>query len=217
MNVRYLCLPELTRLALAAGDHDTAVAAARTCQAETDLAPTAGRLAAARRCRGLLERTPALLLAAADHYRACGRRLELANTLEDASVLFGEAGDLPAARAAFTEAVDVYTGLGADWDIRRADTRTRPYGIRRGQRGRRDRPTTGWDSLTPTELKVAHLVASGSSNPDIASALFLSRRTVQTHVSHILAKLGAHSRSQIAREAAHHPANAADAPHGSGS
>jgi DNA-binding NarL/FixJ family response regulator len=49
---------------------------------------------------------------------------------------------------------------------------------------------------------VAGLVAQGMSNPQIAAQLFLSRRTVQTHVSHILAKLNLSSRIDIAREAA---------------
>jgi hypothetical protein len=44
----------------------------------------------------------------------------------------------------------------------------------------------------------------GRSNPDIAAELFLSRNTVQTHVSHILAKLGAQSRVEIAAEARRH-------------
>jgi DNA-binding CsgD family transcriptional regulator len=65
--------------------------------------------------------------------------------------------------------------------------------------------------LTPTELKVAHLVADSQSNPDIAGRLFLSGRTVEVHVSHILTKLDARSRVEIAREtAAHRPA--ADRP-----
>jgi DNA-binding CsgD family transcriptional regulator len=55
-------------------------------------------------------------------------------------------------------------------------------------------------------MKVAYLVADGRSNPDVAAALFLSRNTVQTHVSHILAKLGARSRAEIIREAVRHPA-----------
>ncbi len=50
-------------------------------------------------------------------------------------------------------------------------------------------------------MKVAYLVAEGRSNPDVAAALFLSRNTVQTHVSHILAKLGARSRAEIIGEA----------------
>jgi DNA-binding NarL/FixJ family response regulator len=91
--------------------------------------------------------------------------------------------------------------LGAHWDIRRADSRYRALGIRRGRRDARRRPKTGWDALSPTELTVARLVAEGRSNPDIATELFLSRRTVQTHVSHIFAKLGLNSRCQVAREA----------------
>jgi DNA-binding NarL/FixJ family response regulator len=51
---------------------------------------------------------------------------------------------------------------------------------------------------------VAELVATGISNPDIASRLFLSRNTVQTHVSHILAKLGARSRAEIIRQSLEH-------------
>jgi len=74
--------------------------------------------------------------------------------------------------------------------------------VRRGRRSGRVRPGTGWEALTPAEVKIALLVAEGSSNPEIADLLFLSPRTVQTHVSHILAKLGLRSRSEIAREAA---------------
>ena len=58
----------------------------------------------------------------------------------------------------------------------------------------------GWDSLTPTEVKITEMVAQGLSNPQIAAKLFLSRRTVGTHVSHILSKLDVHSRIDIARE-----------------
>jgi DNA-binding NarL/FixJ family response regulator len=116
--------------------------------------------------------------------------------LEDAAVVLAGREDLRRARAAHAEAVEIYTGLGADWDLLRLATRLRPYGLRRP--GSRRRPATGWDALTATEQKVARLVAAGSSNPDIASDLFLSRRTVEVHVSHILAKLGARSRIELA-------------------
>jgi DNA-binding CsgD family transcriptional regulator len=83
-----------------------------------------------------------------------------------------------------------------------ADGRLRPYGIRRGVRGRRpQRAAFGWEALTTTEVKVAVLVARGDSTPDIARGMFLSRRTVQTHISRILAKLGAKGRVEIVREA----------------
>jgi DNA-binding CsgD family transcriptional regulator len=72
-------------------------------------------------------------------------------------------------------------------------------GVGRGRGGDR-----GWEALTPTELKITALVAAGNANPDIAAELFLSRRTVEGHISHILTKLDARSRVDIARLAAHH-------------
>jgi DNA-binding NarL/FixJ family response regulator len=56
-------------------------------------------------------------------------------------------------------------------------------------------------SLTPTERDVARLVADGLANTDIATRLFISPRTVQSHLSHIYAKLGITSRVQLARQA----------------
>jgi DNA-binding CsgD family transcriptional regulator len=92
--------------------------------------------------------------------------------------------------------------MSARWDIRRADSRLRPFGIRRGARGPRgQRPDSGWAALTPTEVKIAAMIARGDSTSEIARGMSLSRRTVQTYISHILAKLGARSRVEIAREA----------------
>src|SRR6266508_2277860 len=68
-------------------------------------------------------------------------------------------------------------------------------------RGERKRPTTGWASLTPSELEVARLVGEHLSNPEIAARLFVSRATVKTHLVHIFAKLGVDSRSALAAEA----------------
>ncbi|MCV7125223.1 LuxR family transcriptional regulator [Mycobacterium lacus] len=73
------------------------------------------------------------------------------------------------------------------------------------QRGRswRKRTATGWESLTPTETDVVRLVSEGLANKDIATRLFVSRRTVQTHLTHIYTKLGITSRVQLAQAAAH--------------
>ena len=71
-------------------------------------------------------------------------------------------------------------------------------------RGQRKRPTSGWASLTPTEHDVVQLVSEGLTNNDIATRLFVSPRTVQTHLTHVYAKLGLSSRVQLAQEAARH-------------
>jgi DNA-binding CsgD family transcriptional regulator len=69
-------------------------------------------------------------------------------------------------------------------------------------RGERKRPSTGWASLTPTELDVVRLVADGLANKEIAEKLFVSPRTVQAHLTHVYRKLGTSSRVQVAKEAA---------------
>jgi DNA-binding CsgD family transcriptional regulator len=56
--------------------------------------------------------------------------------------------------------------------------------------------------LTPTELDVVGLVKEGLGNRDIAGRLFISHRTVQTHLTHVYAKLGIASRVQLMAEAA---------------
>jgi DNA-binding CsgD family transcriptional regulator len=80
--------------------------------------------------------------------------------------------------------------------------------IRYAQRGRgeRKRPRSGWASLTPTEHDVLRLVCEGLSNKDIAAQLFVSPRTVQTHLTHVYAKLGLTSRVELVQEAARHTA-----------
>jgi DNA-binding CsgD family transcriptional regulator len=71
-------------------------------------------------------------------------------------------------------------------------------------RGQRKRPSSGWASLTPTERDVVRLVGEGLANNDIAARLFVSPRTVQSHLTHVYTKLGLTSRVQLAQEAARH-------------
>jgi DNA-binding NarL/FixJ family response regulator len=97
-----------------------------------------------------------------------------------------------------TEALQLYESLGAHWDLARLRARLRTVGVRLGARDPREHAQTGWESLTESERRVVDLVAEGMSNPAIATRLFLSRRTVESHVSHALAKLGLASRVELA-------------------
>ena len=203
MTLVHQWLPDLVRLALSAGDQRTAEAAAQACLAEAKAeAPPARAFAASLRCQGLLESDPGPLRDVVAHYRKVGPAVELPAALEDLAVVLAQHGYEEAARSALNEAVGMYEDLQARWDIRRAEGRLRPHGIKRGVHGRRAaRAAFGWEALTSTEVKIAALVARGESTSDIARGMFLSRRTVQTYISHILAKLGAKSRAEIAREA----------------
>jgi len=160
------------------------------------------RQANALYCRGLLDHDAALLLTAAERYGDAGRPLLRAKALEAAAGYFVAAEDRGQARAAFTQAVEVYSDLGAAGDVARLQATFRAHGIRRGPHAKHRQARSGWDSLTATEIKIAAFVQEGLSNPEIAARLLLSRRTVGTHVSHILKKLDVNSRTDIAREAA---------------
>jgi predicted ATPase/DNA-binding CsgD family transcriptional regulator len=96
--------------------------------------------------------------------------------------------------AAFGQALDEGAALTLDDAV--------TYALR--GRGERGRPSIGWLSLTPAELDVARLVAEGLANKEIAARLFISPRTVQTHLTHMYGKLGITSRVQLAQEAARH-------------
>jgi DNA-binding CsgD family transcriptional regulator len=203
MTLIHQWLPDLVRLAIAAGDGRMARAAAQACDAEAAAETVPARAAAASlRCRGLLRSDPGPLRDAVAHHRSRGPAVQLPAALEDLAVVLAQRGRVDEAKAALNEAVSLYEDLDAHWDIRRADSRLRAHGIRRGVRGRRpSRPASGWEALTPTELRIATMVAGGASTPDIARGMFLSRRTVQSYISHILAKLGAKGRVDIVREA----------------
>ncbi len=193
---------DAVRLAAQIGDLGTAKAIAGHAVALAAESEIPHRQANALYCSGLLDHDATRLLAAADRYSDATRPLLSATALEAAAGDFVCTGDRDQARAAFTRAVEIYTSLGAVTDVARLRTRFRAHGIRRAPHAKHRQARSGWDSLTPAETKIAALVEGGLTNPEIAAKLFLSRRTVATHVSHILKKLDVHSRIDIAREAA---------------
>ncbi|MGB0092812.1 MAG: helix-turn-helix transcriptional regulator, partial [Solirubrobacteraceae bacterium] len=65
-----------------------------------------------------------------------------------------------------------------------------------GARPRRS-AISGIDSLTPAEHRVAALAAQGHSNPQIAQQLYITRRTVETHLTHVFQKLDLSTRAEL--------------------
>jgi DNA-binding CsgD family transcriptional regulator len=195
-------LADAVRLATTIGSLGTAKAVAGHAEALAAESEIPHRQANALYCRGLLDHDAARLLRAAERYGDASRPLLAAKALEAAAGDFVRADDRGQARTAFTRSVEIYASLGAATDVARLQARFRAHGIRRGPHTKHRQARSGWDSLTPAETKIAALVQTGLSNPEIAARLFLSRRTVATHVSHILKKLDVHSRIDIAREAA---------------
>lgn len=198
IDPRFIVLPTLAQMAWRLGQGPLVRHAADLITQDTWEMSFPGVEALARWCHALADDDSGTLLEVAQYLRGVGNQIDLANALEDAAVLEARADRREAARAAVTEAIDVYSGLGAIWDARRARTRLRAEGLQIGARGPRKRPSTGPAALTPTEQQIAQLVARGGSNTEIAECLVLSRRTVEVHVSHILAKLQISSRREVA-------------------
>jgi len=166
--------------------------------------------ASAARARGLASGDADALLEALAACRASVRRHEHARAAEDAAIALAEQGRRQEAARAAAEALTVQDALGLPWEAARCRAALRRAGLRPALPGRRSRPTAGWQALTATERRVAELVADGLSNPDVAERLFLSRRTVESHVSHILGKLRLASRRELIATAARRGAASAE-------
>ena len=155
-----------------------------------------------------------------------------ADVLDELALLAAHAGDSPRAARLAAAADSARTRLGCapwpgtgerfeaalaglpagerdgDWEAAWAQGQALPLieaiaYARRG-RGARNRPLTGWASLTPIELAVARLAASGISNPEIAARLFIARGTVKVHLSNAYRKLDVANRTELAAAMANH-------------
>ena len=149
--------------------------------------------------RGMLGADPDAIEDAAAELAGAGRLTAEAFAREELACAAAAAGDRDRATAALDTALAGYQWIGAIPDRDRALGRARALGMRRGSRKAHRDASFGWDSLTATETRIAELVRDGMTNREIGTRLFVSPRTVQTHVSHILQKTGLRSRVEIAR------------------
>lgn len=143
-------------------------------------------------CAALADDDAKLLQKAVEMLRGTRRRVDLASACE-------EAGAAANSTDLLSEALGLYEGLGARRDAARTLARLRAIGARPGRRGPRRHPTTGWASLTPTERRIAELISEGLLYKEVAERLVISRRTVETHVSHIFVKLSLGTRLELTR------------------
>ncbi|MBV1854785.1 helix-turn-helix transcriptional regulator [Catellatospora tritici] len=205
-RVVYRVCPDLARMAAACGEQERLARLVEEVREVAGDEPCPSLRATLQLCRAVAEGDVELMLAAAVSYGEAGWRLWEGYAYENAGVLLARAGQAGPAREQVDRALAIYEQLDAEWDAGRAGARLREAGVRRGVKGRRGRPKHGWAALTETEHRVALMVAEGMSNPEIAAQMFLSRRTVQSHVSSILAKLQISSRVELAVVAAQHEA-----------
>jgi DNA-binding CsgD family transcriptional regulator len=143
------------------------------------LASDEGRLELQREAVGVLEDGPS--------------PLELARVLVDLGATLRRSGQRREARATLQRAHDVATEVGAV----RVAAAARDEILRSGARLRRT--AGGPEALTPSELRVAELAVEGNTNREIAQALFLSEKTIETHLGNVYRKLGVRSRRELPR------------------
>jgi DNA-binding CsgD family transcriptional regulator len=191
--------PRLVTLYMESGDEASARDVAKRLDEAgstmlTDFATGASLLA-----RGLVESDPGSLENAAEAFRRSPRVVERARAFEDAGLQLGVLGK-PDGPDLLKEAIEIFETVGAQPLAARATAKLRSLGFKTGRRGRRGRPATGWEALTPTELEVVKLVAQGLTNKQIGGRLFISPRTVETHVTHAFQKLGFSARTELVAE-----------------
>ena len=195
----------LVRLYVRTGDVDRAAALLPVVESQATMTGTSFMRAQALRCRGLVGGDADLLLEAVSEYRLCPRPLELAAGCEDAGLELAARRRMDEAVPLLDEGLEIYETLGAIRDVARVRAALRGHGITRSGRRRQVRASSGWESLTSSELRVAALVAQRLTNPEVAKRLFISRHTVESHLKHIYRKFGLSSRTELAAEAARQP------------
>jgi DNA-binding CsgD family transcriptional regulator len=200
-GLRTYLSPTLVRVALACEDAELARSIADTVSTYPRERAVPSANGSLLLCRGLADGDPRLLADAVASFRAGGQSYELAAACEAAAAALAHAGQAPEAKPLFEEALEIYAQLQARRDTARTLADMRRAGMRRGSRAAHRQELKGWDSLTATETDVVRLTVEGLTNRQIGERLYISRRTVQTHLSHALTKLEVSSRVELAAAA----------------
>ncbi len=189
----------LIHIALEAKDDELAAHAAYAAECRAQLNPQVRSIAAAAaHARGLLHRDRQDLAEAVALYEGGPRPLAYAAALEDLGVATVVDGNTDEAVEVLSRALELYAQAAAAWDAGRVRGRLRALGVRR-RLVAAQRPSSGWASMTDSEVAVAKLVSQGLTNREVADRLFVSQHTVSGHLRHVFAKLHINSRVELTR------------------
>ena len=197
--------PRLVEARLALGDRPAADEAAALAMNLAERSGLAGALAAAFRARTMLGQDPRDAMAAIAHAASIDAQLDIAQ----GHLLAGRAmsGSDPEAGAThLTEALRTAEAAGARRTADEAARELRRLGRRVGRGGTRGTPGGGVDSLSRRERDIGELVRQGLTNKQIAARLFLSEKTVESHLSRAFSKLDVTSRAALAARIAENDA-----------
>jgi DNA-binding CsgD family transcriptional regulator len=199
-RARWNTYPSLVPAVLAApeladGDPDEVRASAQRMVSEAERWGTSRAIGMALRAAGLLETEAQgleLLEQAVTVLESSPAPLEYARALADFGAALRRANRRADARDPLRRALDLADACGAKPLGDRARQELRAAG------GRPRRPrTSGAESLTASERRIATMAAEGLSNPEIAQALFVTRKTVEAHLGNAYRKLDISSRAQL--------------------
>jgi DNA-binding CsgD family transcriptional regulator len=185
---------------LVAGQRERAAAIAAEGLEAAERWGAPGTIAPFRRVLGLARRDEQHLRAAVALSESGPFRPEAARCLLALGAHLRRSGNRAEAREPLRRALELAGQIGARPLQSQAETELRACGARP-----RSLSYTGVNSLTPSERRVAELVAAGRSNPEVAGALFVSRATVETHLRSVFRKLAVTSRDELAPLLAEHP------------
>jgi DNA-binding CsgD family transcriptional regulator len=188
-------VPDYVELLLELGRGDDAARLLDTWEADATRVEREVVLAHATRCRGLLaaargdvDGALVLLTRAVTEHDAVGDPFGGARARLALGVAGRRARQKRSARQSLEDAMEAFESVGAAGWAAKARAELGRIGGRKTESG-----------LTAAERRVALLVADGRTNREVATALFLGERTVASHLTHVYAKLGVRSRTELAR------------------